>query len=303
MANTNRLIRTIATGQLGVVTRQQAAAAGVSPSQLRRRVQSGTLDQIGPNTFRLPGASDRHVDQLRALLIDVGNAWACRSTAAALHGFDGFTLRPPFDLVIERGRDVQRVRHRIHTTTELPLIDRAQVGGIPVLSGARTLIDLAKREPIERLVVALDSGLRDGRFSEEMLHRRIVALRRSGRYGIPRLVEAIETHEFGRGGHSWLERRFLHLIGDAGLPVPATQQCLTRQGDSVVRVDFRFPDSDVVVEVLGYWYHRTKAQIARDTERMNALVAAGFRVFQFTYDAVVETPDLVVATVRAALSA
>lgn len=303
MTNTNRRIRTATTGQLGIVTRQQAAVFGVSAAQLRRRVQSGTLDRIGPNSYRLPGASTTDREALRGLLLDVDQAWASGPTAAALHGFDGFRLRPPFDFTIRRGRDVQRVGHRAHTTKRIELIDRCVVDDIPALSGARTLIDLARTETVAQLVAAFDSGLRDRLFNEDFLHRRIIALRSSGRYGIPALLEAIETYEFGAGGHSWLERRFIQLAAAAGLPHPLTQQCLTRAKNRVVRVDFHFPGTDLVVEVLGYRYHRTKDQIARDTERMNALVADGYRVFQFTYDDIVGTPDHVVATIRIALAA
>jgi hypothetical protein len=90
------------------------------------------------------------------------------------------------------------------------------------LSAARTLVDLARTESGERLTEAFDSGLRDGKFSESLAHRRIVALRSKGRFGIPRLLEAIEGAEVVRGGHSWLEREYLRLVAAAGLPAPLT---------------------------------------------------------------------------------
>ena len=113
--------------------------------------------------------------------------------------------------------------------------------------------------------------MRDGRFNESLVHRRIVALRTRGRHGIPRLIEAIEGVEIARGGHSWLEREHLRLAAAGGLPRPEPQQVLARAGGRVVRVDFRFPATPVVVEVLGYRYHRTPEQLRRDAERMNAL--------------------------------
>jgi hypothetical protein len=249
MTNTYRRIMAVATGQLGLLSRRQATGVGVPNAQLRNRVSSGSLLQVGTDTFRLPGApTDAHADLL-ALMLDIGGGvWASGPTAAALHGFDGFRLRPPFDVTILRGRDVKRVGHRVHTTASLDLIDRAVIGGVPALSGARTLIDLARTESRERLTVAFDSGLRDGKFNEALVHRRIVALRSKGRFGIPRLLDAIEGAEAIRGGHSWLEREYLRLVGAAGLPIPLTQQVLTRAGDKLVRVDFRFANTPVVVE-------------------------------------------------------
>ncbi len=302
MTNLNRRIASVANGQLGIVSRSQAHSMGGSDDQLRRRVKSGTLLPIGRQTFRLPGADVTALADLRALLLDIGgHVWASGPTAAALLGFDGYRLAAPFDVTVLRGRNIQRVGHRIHTTTELDLIDRAHASQVAVFSGARTLIDLARTATLEQLVIALDSGLRDGRFNEDLLHRRINALASRGRYGIPKLLDAINTYEHGRGGHSWLERRFLELVNDAGLPRPVTQQVLTRARDRVVRVDFRFRGTNVVVEVLGYRYHRTPQQIERDTERLNALIADGYRPYQFTYASVVDRPDALLDELRAAL--
>jgi len=303
MTNTYRRLTAVATGQLGLLSRRQANGVGVTNAQLRSRVSSGSLVQVGTDTFRLPGAPTHELAELRALMLDIGGeVWASGPTAAALHGFDGYRLTPPFDVTIARGRDVQRIGHRIHTTSSLELIDRATVDGTPTTSGARTLIDLARFETRERLTEAFDSGLRDGRFNESLVHRRIVALRSRGRFGIPRLLEAIEGAEVVRGGHSWLEREYLRLVAGAGIPTPLTQQVLTRAGNRLVRVDFRFPGTPVVVEVLGYRSHRSKDELRRDADRMNSLLVDGFEPYQFAYEHVVQVPDEVIATTRQALA-
>jgi Protein of unknown function (DUF559) len=304
MTTSDRRLAATATGQLGVFSLAQAHDAGLTNAQLRNRVQSGFLVRIGPNAYRWSGAPNPALSELVGLLIDIGgDARACGPTAAALHGFDGHGLRPPFHIVIGRGRDVQRVGHVIHTTTVLPLIDRARVNDVPCTSAARTLIDLARTATAEELTIAFDSGLRDGRFSESLVHRRIVSLRSKGRFGVPRLLAAIEGSEIVRGGHSWLEREFLRLLASVGLPRPSTQVVLTRAGDRLVRVDCRFPGTNLVVELLGYRHHRSKQQLDRDVERLNALVLAGFRVLQFTYDQVVASPHIVIATLLASVSA
>jgi hypothetical protein len=303
MTNTYRRLMAVATGQLGLLSRRQANGVGVSNAQLRSRVSSGSLIQVGVDTYRLPGAPTGPLAELHALLLDIGGeVWASGPTAAALHGFDGYRLRPPFDVAILRDRNVRRLGHRIHTTSSLDLIDRAVVDGVACTSAARTLIDLARTEDVEQLTIAFDSGLRDGKFNESLVHRRIVALRSSGRFGIPRLLDAIEGVEAIRGGHSFLEREYLRLLADAGLPLPRTQAVLTKAGDRLVRVDFRFAGTPVVVEVLGYRWHHTKEQLQRDAERMNALVADGFRPYQFTYDHVVTHPREVVAVTERALA-
>ena len=67
-----------------------------------------------------------------------------------------------------------------------------------------------------------------------------------------------------------------------------------------MRVDCRFPGTNIVVELLGYRFHRTKAQLARDTERLNALILRGFAPFQFTYEQVVSFPMVVTGTLELA---
>ena len=115
------------------------------------------------------------------------------------------------------------------------------------------------------------------------------------------LVDVISGCEITRGGHSWLEREFLARSHRAGLPQPLTQQVLSRAKNRLVRVDFRYPGTRLVVELLGYRWHRTKEQMRRDTERLNQLTLDGKTAFQFTYDQVVEEPDYVLDIVRRAI--
>ena len=298
-----RRMTTAAKGQHGAFTRSQAHEAGFTNAQLRSRVQSGSLDRSGVRTFRSPLTPHSLIGDLTALVLDIGQpCWISGPTAAALWGFDGFRLSRPFHVVIPRTRQVQRAGAVVHTTDSVPLIDRAAVGALPVISATRTIIDLARSETSEPLTKALDSALRDGLTSEVFLHGRIAALRGSGRYGVPRLLDVIDGAEIGRGGHSWLERRFLELVAAAGLPRPATQQVLARTRTRTVRVDCRFEGTPLVVELLGYRWHRTKEQMSRDAERVNALQLAGFLVLQIPYEQVALHPESVMADVVAGLS-
>ncbi len=239
---------------------------------------------------------------LAELIADIGPpCWAGGPTSAAVREFDGFELRPPFHITTTRDRNVRRIGHVIHTTNDIPLIDRDTQHGIPVLSATRTLIDLSRSCSPSVLTSALDSALRDGGTSEEFLRRRINALRTSGRPGLTKLLGVLEGAEITRGGQSWLEREMLRLIDGAGLPKPTTQAVLGRRGDKLIRVDFVFAGTPIVVEALGYRWHRTGAQMRIDAERANELLLGGFMPLQFTYSQVLEQPHLVVATIRLAL--
>ncbi len=249
-----------------------------------------------------PPLSDRHYEQIRGYLDGLGDAWCARQLAAGLHAFDGYRVRTPYHFVVPRNTNHQRVGHYIHRSENLALIDLESAWGLPVTSPTRTLIDLAVTETPAALTAALDGALRDGLTTETFLHSRIVDLRNSGRYGIPKLLAVIEGSEASRGGHSWLERRYLELIAARGLPRPDTQVHLGKRDNRLIRVDCRFPGTKVAVELLGYRYHRTELQLRTDSERINQLTLSGYLVLQFTYEAVVNRPDKVVAhTVEALL--
>ena len=289
----------IATGQLGAIAPHQANLLGVSNRQLRSRVQSGILQAVGKHVVRSPFIEATPLADLAALVLDCGaGAVASGPTAAALLGFDGFPLAPPFHITIPRGRSIERPPHHIHTTTALEPVDRTRIHGIPTMTAARCLIDLPTHCDKTELTVALDSALRDRRVTEDALHVRIAELRSSGRYGIPALIAVIAGCEVIRGGHSWLERRFREMCADAGIPAPTSQVVLAEARKRIVRVDFAFPGSPVVVEVLGYEAHRgSRAQLARDAERLNALIMRGKRPIQFTYEHVTLEPDWVATQV------
>jgi very-short-patch-repair endonuclease len=100
-----------------------------------------------------------------------------------------------------------------------------------------------------------------------------------------------------------LERRFLRLVAESGLPVP-TSQVVFLDGEErfVARVDFLFEDL-VIVEVEGHRFHSTRSQRQRDNERRNRLSRSEHRFLAFTYEDVRDRPRYVAREVRAALAA
>ena len=268
--------------------RRTANANGQLDDELRNR------DTSGFQSSRLAA--------LAALIDSIGPPiWIDGPTGAALSRFDGYSLAPPYHLAIPRGRHVNRIGHVVHTTNDAPPIDCETVLGLPVFSPTRLLLSLARSTTGEELTNALEGALRDGLTTDDHLHRRIAELRSSGRYGVPKLLHVMELHELNGGTQSWLEREYLRLISSARLPPPIPQVVLNRRGDTLIRVDFHFPGTPVVVEVLGYRWHRTTVQMSIDAERLTRLALNGHVVAQFTYTHVTKSPNYVIATTEEAL--
>jgi very-short-patch-repair endonuclease len=243
------------------------------------------------------------LDELDALLASVGSpVAACRDTAAGVLRFDGFRLTKPFHLLVPYERTPRRVGHHVHRTRAYDPAMTVTVEGIRCTSPTLTLIQLAGTHAPKAVTVALDGALRDRLTSETNLHETISRMRHYGRHEPVAMLELLQGAEVVRGGQSWLERRFLELVAEAQLPRPATQQVLAKRKRHLVRVDCRFTGTPVVVELLGYRWHRSPADLQRDAERGNALTLAGYRVMQFTYTHVTEEPQWMIGQVREALA-
>ena len=280
--------------------RRAAAAEGqrsltpptVAEPALRSRDKSGL--RIGHHP---PLKFLRLLDELRAVIESIGPpCWAYGTTDCALLGFDGFELSKPFHLAVPLHRAPHRVDHVVHRMKTYNQLDLDTVHDIPCLSATRALIEIARTETPKRLTGALDSALRDGLTSEDFLHRRMADLRTRGRPGIEKLIKVMAGAELSKGGHSWLERAFLDLLGELGLPRPITQQVVATRRSKLIRVDCRFPDTNVIVELLGYEHHRTPMQMQNDSERVNRLQLDGFAAMQFTYNHVVTRSPVMIET-------
>ncbi|MFL5903266.1 MAG: endonuclease domain-containing protein, partial [Solirubrobacteraceae bacterium] len=94
---------------------------------------------------------------------------------------------------------------------------------------------------------------------------------------------------------SALERDFLRIVREARLPEPRTQQRVNGH-----RVDFFWPDLNLVVETDGLRYHRNPAQQAADRVRDQDHFVAGVRSLRFTRAQVRFEPRRVEAVLRAA---
>ncbi len=289
----------LAAGQEGLLSTQQLRSGGVTAWTQRRLVADGWLFRLAPRVHALRGSPDTHRRRLRCGLLCLGErSWVSFEAAAALHGLD--RSRPhAVEFTIDRSYRPALLPFAVHTTKRLDAIDQVVVDGFRTMSATRTVFDLAlARAHPQRIEAAIDSAVRLQLSSPEVLGRRLEALRGSGRWGC-RLVEEMITDS---GGHTHLERRFLELVREAGLPTPRTQVVFRVDGRHVARVDFLFDEFGVVVEVSGQKGHASPAERARDAQRRNELQDLGMRVFEYTFDDVTKRSTMVRRTLRARLT-
>jgi hypothetical protein len=166
------------------------------------------------------------------------------------------------------------------------------------VSATRTIIDLARaRIGRYRLEAAIDSAVRSGASAPLVLQQRLADIRSSGHWGV-RLLDRLLVDS---GGHTMLERRFLEVVREAGLPRPTPQVIFARDGRAYARVDFHFGPIPVVIEVSGRKGHSSPAERARDAQRRNELQDAGQRVYEYTWEDVTQRSSDVARTLTARL--
>jgi hypothetical protein len=217
--------------------------------------------------------------------------------AATLHELDR-CLKGAVEFTVRRGRRGVELPFRIHTTTTLPEVDQTCIRGFRCVSATRTIIDLARqRIGRHRLEAAVDSAVRSGASSPLVLQQRLGEIRSQGHWGVRLLDRLLEDS----GGHTMLERRFLELVREAGLPRPTPQVVFRQDGRAFARVDFHFAPFAVVVEVSGRKGHSSPAERARDAQRRNELQDAAQRVYEYTWEDVTERRGFVVRTLTARL--
>jgi hypothetical protein len=292
-ASATAAITDLAARQHGVVHVSQLAELDVRRRWIDNLVRRGVLFRLGSGVYVIAGSESTQHQQLTAGLFALGeSSWVSHEAAAALHGLDRHRSGAVEFTVLRSGRG-HRVPFRVHTTGSLGPLDRVVVDGFRCVSATRTIIDLAHtRIPAIRLEAMIDSAVRLGLTAPLVLDKRLRELRGPGRWGA-RLLDGLLVDS---GGHSLLERRFLTLVREVGLPRPRTQVIHRRGGKTVARVDFLFDPFDVVVEVTGQKGHSSGRERTHDAQRRNELQDLGRKVYEYTWGDVTGRPAYVRTT-------
>lgn len=291
-------IAELARAQDGAVAVRQLDALKVSYEVRQAVIAAGWLLASDPGVLVVAGSPDTWRRRLRSGLLALGDhAWVSHGAAAHLHCLDRSVETLTYSLPRARRTAVGTVE--VHTTGVIGPLDVVTVDGFRCTSATRTIIDLAYvKTPTVQLEAAIDSAVRLGKSAPQVVARRLGELRGPGRRG----ARALDQLLVDSGGETRLERLFLRLVREAGLPRPVTQRVVRHDSRHVARVDFCFEAQRVVVEVTGRVGHSSPADRARDAQRRNELIDVGFRVFEYTWHDVRHREREVLGTLRSRLA-
>ena len=272
----------------------------ITRHQLQRWIADGALERAAPRVWRIKGSADTWRQRLTLGTLSLGHpAAASHSAAAQLHEFD----RTPADVVeflVADARRGARLEAKVHSSKLIRPHDIVTVDGIRTTSATRTIVDLANiRVHPDRVRAAIDTAVRLQLSAPQTIAERVYDIRRRGRTGVRLLDELL----LDSGGHTMLERHFLQLMREAGLPRPTPQVVFREGGRTVARVDFLYAEWGIVVEVSGRHGHSSPTERARDAQRRNELQDLGLQVYEFTWEDITQRPSQVVRTMRTRLQA
>lgn len=276
--------------QHGVVSiRQLTGPLGYSRPAVSRAVKSGRLHPLYRGVYAVGHARiSVHGKCLAAVL-------ACGRSALLSHYSAGWLwdiakINPePFHIITSVWR-TPRPPLRLHQSLALADEDRALVEGIPVTALPRTLLDLAatvRFDWLERIVERSEErGLFDLRPVEDLLSRTV------GHHGHARLRRAIALYQPTSFTRSGLERRFLELWLEAGLPQPRMNYV-----EEGFELDAYWPEFRFAVELEVFETHGTRAAFERDRKRQEDLLLAGIGMTRVTGPRLEREPEEVIARV------
>jgi very-short-patch-repair endonuclease len=293
------------------VTRKQLLALGLTPRGIEHRVARGRLYLVGRGVYAVGRPDLTQNGRWMAAILACGGdrdargairVFPSRGTPAVVLSFGSAASllaigREPdshIDVSTTLSTDRRVPGVKLHRR---PALGKDSVGycqGIPVTSPVQTLIDLATRHGRPAMERSINEADRLKLVRTDDLRRGLDD--HAGEPGVARLREILDLRTF-RYTRTELERVFIPLAREAGLPLPRTSVYVTGH-----EVDFHFDELRLVVETDGLTYHRTPAQQAKDRERDQDHSAAGLTQLRFTHGQIKYEPERVVRILRATVS-
>jgi very-short-patch-repair endonuclease len=280
----------MAARQHGVVSVWQLQALGCSKHAIHYRVTTGRLHRVHRGVYAAGHTNLSARGRWLAAVLACGpGAVLSHGDAAALHH-----LAPlPSGLIHVTATSRHALAGvRCHPVRGWHTEDGLIVEAIPVTTVERMLLDEAETLHPQRLRDLLERAQRQDRLD----YRAIAAMidRNPGRHAIKALRAALaECDDDPAWVQSDLERRLRQIVDDHGLPRPLMNQYVEGQ-----LVDAVWPDRNLIVEVDGWRFHRSKRSFEDDRRRDADLVEAGWRVVRITFDRIANHPAAVAAQLR-----
>jgi very-short-patch-repair endonuclease len=272
-----------------VVATRQLASLGYTRSSVAKAAKVGRLHRVHRGVYAVGHRQLSWHGRCMAAVLASYPSVASNLSAAWLWGL--LRSRPgTLHVTCRVGRRAERpfVVHR----SALAPVDLTRRDGIPVTSLSRTILDVAvtsRPRTVRRHVqLADDLQVFDLREMEDLLGRT------KGHRGQAKVRAALETYDEGPVfTRSDLERRFLEVVRQAGLPEPAMNHFVAG-----FEIDAWWEDERFGVELDAYETHGSRLSFEEDRVRDDELLLAGIETTRVTGPRLDREPGKVVESLR-----
>jgi putative AbiEi antitoxin of type IV toxin-antitoxin system len=281
------VIHELATRSHGIVTRGELLGAGLSPKQIENRLGKGVLALVHRGVYRA-GHLAPSVEATYLAAVKACGPGALLAGRAAAHLW-GLTKATPSQIEVLAPTDRHIPGLIVHRARRTELGDATERFGIPVTNVPRTLLDIASSLPEPALARAChEAGVKyrtTPRQVEAVLERLSNA---SGRAKLLRIIGAKVPVTLSR-----LESRSLSRLRKAGLPLPITNRMAGNR-----RVDCRWPEDRLTVELDSYRFHNSRHSWERDRLREREARMRGDEFRRYSWADVFEAPAFMLTELR-----
>jgi very-short-patch-repair endonuclease len=268
----------------------------------RQQLRGSAWRRLFPDVYVTAAVNLGHRTWCEAGLISVGADRGDRAGRVAVSGLSAAFLLGVDHLplgVIDRIEltvpTTMRVKDSRITVvrSRLAAADFADFGRLPMTSPERTAFDLARRLPRSDAVAAIDALLH--RHTTTLARIRAFVLVTGSLRGRPQVAEILSVVD--PLAESPMESRLRLTIIDGGLPRPESQvEVRDAAGQLIARVDLAYRKQRIGIEYEGD-HHRERQAFRRDLARVNALMAAEWRIIRASADDV-RNPDKLLEQIR-----
>lgn len=274
-------IHQVASLQGSSIARDQLRRLGMPTSTIDRYLKDGRLRPDRAGCYTLLGATATRFAQLwRAVLVVGHDAVISYDTAVRLHGLWSWSSSATVHVTVTERCHVDAPGVRIHHTRRQLRGERCQVHGLPAVSVARSICDVAgnvSRSTVADLVA--DATSRGLVTSAELLASAEARKRFPGR---PAVLAALARLSVDQTRYrSKLERHSRDAIVVAALPAPRINHPVVDVHGRLRYLDHAWPQVCYGAELNGP-HHAQPTQQRKDAVRLISLESIGWTIDQFT---------------------
>lgn len=265
--------------QYGLITREQALAAGLTNSRVNYLLRSQQWRALHRGVFAHAGTPSTTRQRVMAATLASGGVASHRTVVSLLGLGNGSSGR------IEVTTDHTRPKKQLpgvatHRSTQWEARQQTDFFGISCTGIERTIMDVAGAVSVNRVERIAEEAVRRRQTSFQQLARFLVLHGKQGRTGSANFRSmlmrrdpqaALPLSDFSRAVHQ--------LILRSDLPPPVLEfPIYDRDGSFIMRTDIAWPEQRKAVELDGLAWHFGRDDVERDRRKRARARAEGWRI-------------------------